>query len=195
MNMKTKTGMTFIQYSEHTAHMKRQKRCKQGRDSMKKRSPKFRRDPEKQYRRCFRLYPSFLCKYLDRWLKRMSLSGWHIVHCGLVFFWFEKGEPAEKEYFTYCDMTGNDGAYSLCLRHPFLEETYGVKPQKSKINRNERKTRNIVEIDLNRIDIQNDVGYRELVDDRNRLHLKYFFMWVSLLVFLLGLLLVLKLIF
>ena len=134
---------------------------------------KFHPDSQKQYIKKMRIYPYFLYGRLDKWLKSMSLQGWHIVHCGLVFFWFEKGEPSEKEYFTY-GLSTQEGKYNLSLRHPFLEKTYGVKDKKSKINSNNAKKHQIVEIDLDRIDINNNFGYKELIFDRNRLYLRCF---------------------
>ena len=131
------------------------------------------KEVEKNYVKKIRFYPSFMYANLDKWLKKMSLNGWHIVDCNIFSFWFEKGEPAEKEYFTYAEIT-HERKYSITLRHPFLEKTYGVKKKKSKINANKEKVYKIVEIDLQKIDIQNDVGYKELVSDRNRLFLRYF---------------------
>lgn len=130
-------------------------------------------EPHKQYKKRFRIYPAFLYSQLDKWLKKESLSGWHIVHCGIFLFWFEKGTPMEKEYFTY-GLGAIEGKYSISLRYPFLEKTYGMKKDKSRINSNETKKYQIVEIDLNRIDVKNDVGYKELVNDRNRLYFRYF---------------------
>lgn len=127
----------------------------------------------KEYIRKIRIYPAFLYHHLDKWLKLMSLSGWHIVHCGLFTFWFEKGEPCEKEYFTY-GLSTQEGKYSISLRYPMLEKTYGVKKDKSKINANDTKSYQILEIDRQRIDVANNVGYRELILDRNRLYLQYF---------------------
>ncbi|MBE6554617.1 MAG: DUF2812 domain-containing protein [Ruminococcaceae bacterium] len=141
---------------------------------------KFQRDPQKQYIKRFRVYPSFMYAHLDWWLKTMSLSGWHIVHCGLFIFYFEKGAPSEKEYFTYSDPV-NEGYYSIQLRHPFLEKNYGVKKKKSKINANEAKAHQIVEIDLQKIDVQKDVGYKEMVSDRNRLYLRFFIRNISMI--------------
>ena len=103
----------------------------------------------------------------------MSLNGWHIIYCGIFFFWFEKGLPQEKEYFTY-GLSTLEGKYNLSLQYPFLEKTYGVKKRNSKINSSKSKVYQIVEIDLDRIDISNDVGYKELICDRNRLYLRYF---------------------
>ena len=137
------------------------------------RSKKFQMDPSKQYVKKFRIYPPFLYSRLDKWLKLMSAKGWHIVHSGIFSFWFEKGEPTEKEYFTY-GLATVEGKYSISLRYPFLEKTYGSKNKKSKINSNQTKKYQILEIDLNKIDIENDVTYKELINDRNRLYMQYF---------------------
>lgn len=109
---------------------------------------------------------------LDKWLKEMSLSGWHIVDCGLCSFLFEHGAEAEKEYFTYSYGAShrNEGYFSIPLRYPFLDKTYGLKPKKSKINANFAKAYQIVEIDKSVIEKEGAVGYRELVRDRNRLY-------------------------
>ena len=133
-----------------------------------KKREKFCPDPRKTYLKKIRIYPSFLYARLDRWLKAMSASGWHVVHAGLLFFWFEKGKPMEKEYFTY--EVDREERYSLPARHPFLEEKYGVKRKRSKINANESKAYLIVEIDLEKVDVSSDIGYKELISDRNRLH-------------------------
>ena len=142
---------------------------------MQKRTSKlavFHKDKNKQYVMKIRFYPPLLYGRLDKWLKNMSLKGLHIVHCGIFYFLFEKGEPKEKEYFTYTYF--HRGEFCISLRHPFLEKIYGVKLKKSRLNSNRRKTHNIVEIDTKRIDIQNNVGYKELVRDRNQLILKHF---------------------
>ena len=128
----------------------------------------FYKDPKKKYIKKFRIYPSFMYARLDRWLKKMSLSGWHIVHCGMLFFVFEKGEPANKEYFTYLHLI-NEKNHNLALMFPFLEETYGVKAKKSKINANKSKFHQIVEIDTQKIDTEKDVGYLELISERNKM--------------------------
>ena len=105
---------------------------------------------------------------LDKWLKKMSLLGWHIVDCGMLFFVFEKGEPANKEYFTYISLV-NESKHNLSLMFPFLEKTYGVKEKKSKINANKAKFHQIVEIDTQKIDTEKDVGYLELISERNKM--------------------------
>ena len=133
---------------------------------------KFFRDPSKIYVRKFRFYPSFLYNKLDKWLNQMSLLGWHLVDSNPFSFLFEQGDPENKIYFTYeAGGTRNDaGKYSIPLRYPFLDKTYGVKSNHSKLNKNRRKTYLTVEIDTKKIDIKNDVGYKELINDRNRLY-------------------------
>ena len=135
---------------------------------------KFFRDPSKKYVRKFRFYPSFLYNKLDKWLNQMSLLGWHLVDSNPISFLFEQGNPEDKIYFTYeAGGVRNDaGKYSIPLRYPFLDKTYGVKSKYSKLNKNRRKTYLTVEIDTQKIDIQNDVGYKELISDRNRLYRK-----------------------
>ena len=144
----------------------------------------FRKSKE-EYIRKIRFYPSFLYSFLDRWLKRMSLSGWHIVHCGIVSFWFEKGPPLQKEYFTYGDPP-KEGKYSISLRYPGLEKTYGVKKKASKINSNEAKAHRIIEIDERKIDVKNNSAYLEMVKDRNYLYLVYFLRNVGFILALAG---------
>ena len=77
-------------------------------------------------------------------------------------------------YFTYeaGGFRNDDGKYSIPLRYPFLIKTYGVKKKYSKLNRNEAKSYLTIEIDTQKIDIENDVGYKELINDRNRLYRK-----------------------
>ena len=133
---------------------------------------KFEYIPSKQYRKVFKVYPACLFYLLDKWLKAMSKKGWHIVHCGLFFFIFERGLPFEKEYFTYQIFT-QEAKYNLMLMYAFLEKTFGVKEKKSKINANKTKKYQIVEIDTDKIDVAHDVEYNELVSDRNRLYFRY----------------------
>ena len=92
-------------------------------------SKSFQNRKNKKYIKKFRLYPAFLYKRLDKWLKEMSLKGLHIVDCRFFTFIFEKGAPKEKEYFTYGDAI-REGKYSLSMRHPFLEKNMGLKNQK-----------------------------------------------------------------
>ena len=141
---------------------------------MKKTFRHFVKDPSKKYIRKFRIYPSFAYNRLDKWLNRMSNSGFHLVDSNLISFLFECGECKNKVYFTYdagC-WRNDDGKYSIPLRYPFLEKTYGVKPKYSKLNKNQSKAYLTVEIDAQRIDIKNDVGYKELINDRNKLYNK-----------------------
>ena len=154
---------------------------------------KFQMDSGKQYIKKFRIYPAFLYNRLDKWLKSMSAQGWHIVHCGIFSFLFEKGSPKEKEYFTYTFIP-NEGRYDILLRHPCLEKTFGSKKKKSKINSNEMKAYNIVEIDLDKIDIKNNIAYKELVSDRDRLYMWYFIRNVSVVSAVVLVLIVLRLI-
>jgi len=133
---------------------------------------RFRKDSSKKYIRKFRIYPSFLYKNLDKWLNKMSLSGYHLVDSNFASFLFECGEPQSKIYFTYNSGWGrNDsGKYSIPLRYPFLEKTYGVKPKHSELNSNRSKAYYTLEIDTQKIDVNSDVGYKELITDRNRLY-------------------------
>lgn len=138
---------------------------------MKKTFRHFVKDPSKTYIRRFRIYPSFAYNSLDKWLNKMSNLGFHLVDSNLISFLFECGEPKNKVYFTYDAGSGrNDEKYSIPLRYPFLEKTYGVKSKYSKLNKNQSKTYLTVEIDTHRIDIENDVGYKELINDRNNLY-------------------------
>lgn len=143
---------------------------------------KFRPDPRKHYVKKIRICPYFLYSYLDQWLQLMSSRGWHIVHCSMFVFWFEKGERAQKEYFTY-GLATQEGKYNLSLRYPTLEKTYGLEKKKSKINSDDTKAHQIIEIDRNRIDVQNNIHYRELVYDRNHLYWRHFIRNVSIIIF------------
>lgn len=138
---------------------------------------KFQKNPCKQYAKRYRIYPSFLYSHLDRWLKKMSLNGWHVVHCGLICFLFEKGVPEEREYFTY-GLGTQEGKYSISLRFPLLEKQYGLEKKKSAINSNCTKAYSIVEIDTYKIDI----GYGELINDRNHLYMRYFLRNLSVII-------------
>ena len=139
---------------------------------MEKIFQQFVKDPSKKYVRKFRIYPSFSYSRLDKWLNRMSNLGFHLVDSNPISFLFECDKPKNKIYFTYDAGSGrNDaGKYSIPLRYPFLEKTYGVKPKYSKLNKNRSKTYLTVEIDTHRIDIENNVGYKELINDRNNLY-------------------------
>jgi len=142
---------------------------------------KFEKDSKKQYIKRIRIYPAFLYSRLDKWLKKMSFKGWHIVHCNTFCFWFEKGHPANKEYFTY-GLGSQEGKYSISLRYPSLEKTYGAKNKTSLINSNKSKKYHIVEIDVENVDIETDIGYKELIYDRNKLYLRYFIRNVAIIV-------------
>lgn len=145
------------------------------------------KNPKKQYIKKHRFYLSVFYPCLDKWLKKMSSRGFHIVHCSLFTFWFEVGVPLAKEYFTFSEVL-NEGKYSILLRHPSFQVKYGVKKSKSTINDNESKAYQIVEIDLERINVKSDIGYKELVSDRNALCRRYVLRNICLLLFV-GLLL------
>ena len=133
-------------------------------------------DSQNKYLRKFRMYPAFLYAYLDKWLQKMSLKGWHVVHSNIFFFWFEEGNKELREYFTY-GLSTQEGKYSLEHRYPFLEKTYGVSKKKSKINSNDDRVYRTVEISP---DALNDIGYKELVQDRDRLYTRYFIRNISI---------------
>ena len=133
---------------------------------------KFQKDPSKTYIRKFRFFPCFAYAKLDAWLHSMSLLGWHLVDSNMISFLFELGAPKDKTYFTYTQMPREGGAYSIGLLYPGLEKTYGVKKKYSKLNKNEAKAYTTIEIDTKKIDIENHIGYKELVSDRNRLYKK-----------------------
>lgn len=121
--------------------------------------------------RKIRYYPDCFFFMLDKWLKRMSQNGYHLTDYGIVTYIFEKGNPEDREYFTYsCESIG-DGRFSVALRYPNLANTYGKKKNKSKLNKaNISKGVTIVEIDTARISIFENIGYKELIKDRNRLY-------------------------
>ena len=133
---------------------------------------KFQKDPSKTYIRRFRFYPRFAYFKLDAWLRSMSPLGWHLVDSNMISFLFERGAPKDNIYFTYTQMPREGSAYSIGLLYPGLEKTYGVKKKYSKLNKNEAKAYTTIEIDTKKIDIENHIGYKELVSDRNRLYKK-----------------------
>ena len=130
---------------------------------------KFLKNPSKQYKKIYRFYPQFMYQRLDKWLKQTSAKGWHIVHCGIFYFLFEKGKPQQKEYFTYSvdSPLQSEGIFSISMRYPLLRSQFGVNRKKSKINSNLNKAYQIVEIDVNKV---SDYEYAELKEDRNRLY-------------------------
>ena len=121
--------------------------------------------------RIYRFYPDCLFFLLDAWLKKMSKNGYHLVDYGIITYVFEKGNPEDREYFTYsCDRIG-EGIFSILLRYPNLANTYGKKKKRSKLNKsNHSKGRTILEIDTDSISLKNNIGYNELIKDRNRLY-------------------------
>ena len=135
-------------------------------------SKRFQRQAGKEYLKKIRWYPPCLYHLLDKWLCQMSTAGWHIVDCTLFSFLFEKGKPEDRRYFTYSiDMPRADaGKYSIPMRYPMLEKTYGVHPKKSKINANKQKVYKIVELNREAIDTKYKISYCEMLNDRNRLY-------------------------
>ena len=119
-------------------------------------------------KKVLRFYPCFLYFLLENWLKRMSQAGWHLIERKAIFYYFEKGEPKDKDYFVWDPTFIGMGKYSVPLRYPNLIKTYGVSKKKSKLNRNSIKNFDtIIEVDTERI---SDIGYQELVNDRNKLY-------------------------
>lgn len=144
----------------------------------------------------YRFYPSFLFFRLDRWLKKMSAKGWHLIEYGSISFTFEEGEPCDKEYFTYHYGGGvQKGGDKYCLptMHPFINKVYGIHRKRSRLNK-ETSCHSapyvIIEIDQDRIDVKADIGYLELRRERIWLaaldHLRFFpIILIGLLVWLL----------
>lgn len=138
--------------------------------------------------RKIRFYPECFLFMLDVWLKRMSQDGYHLVDHGIITYIFEKGIPENREYFTYSSDRTGEGKYSISLRYPDLKKTYGKNRKKSKLNKANNSKGNIVlEIDTDRISLADNIGYKELVHDRNRL---YFFRTVRNIVVIMLMLLV-----
>ena len=146
--------------------------------------------------RKIRIYPPALYYRLEKWLKNMSLRGWHLVSRKYgILYMFEQGRREEKEYFVWDATATGEGKYSIEMRYPFLEKTYGVKKSKSKLNANTLATfGTIIEVDTKKIDIQTNIGYQELKSDRNRLYRQRFFRKVIILSCVLGLLSILLLV-
>lgn len=129
----------------------------------------------KMIKKIIKIYPPVMYFLLEKWLRKMSSNGWHLIKRKFFIYYFEKGEPEKREYFVWSPSYTGEGKYSIPLRYPKLTITYGKKKQKSKLNKNSYlKHETIIEIDTQKIDIQNDVGYKELIDDRNRLYLRCF---------------------
>lgn len=140
-----------------------------------------------------RIYPSFLYFKLEKWLKKMSLQGWHLIYRKFgVIYYFEKGSPREREYFVWDATYTGEGRYSIAMRYPFLEKTYGIKKKKSKLNKNATtKYDTIIEIDSKKIDFQNNLAYKELKSDRNRLYTWKLIRDIGILIIFLSLILLL----
>ena len=129
----------------------------------------YQKNPKKTYIWKFRIYPSCLYARLDRWLNKMSLSGWHVVDIKLGFFLFEQGKAEDKHYFCYTPTPprNDGGTFSIPMRYPFLEQTYGVKKKYSPLNKNQSKTLCVIEVDPQKMQ---STGYHEMLHDRNRLY-------------------------
>ena len=152
----------------------------------------FKKDKGKKYIRKYRYFPVFMYDKLDIWLSKMSLSGWHIVDSKAFSFVFEAGTPADKRYFSYSTSEHKKYPFKYVLsdKYPFFDSFYGVKNNKSKINKNETKNIHTVEIDTERIDTECDAGYKEIFDFRRKLSkfnaiysLTIFLLLISLLSF------------
>ena len=125
----------------------------------------------KEIKKVLRFYPCCLYFLLEKWLKQMSLSGWHLIERKSFIYCFEKGKPQNREYFAWDPTATGMGKYSIPMRYPFLIKTYGKHKKKSQLNRNSlQKGDTIMEVDTERIDVSSDVGYKELVSERNRLY-------------------------
>jgi len=116
----------------------------------------------------------------------MSMKGNHLIgrRFGVVYY-FEKGEPKEREYFVWEPTYTAEGKYSISLQYPFLDKKYGLKNSKlNQISQNTHDT--IIEIDTKKFDIKSDLAYRELKHDRNRLYalkaLRNFVVFCALLI-------------
>ena len=126
--------------------------------------------------RKIRIYPDFLYSRLEKWLHKMSLKGLHLVKrkFGIIYY-FEKGEPEEKEYFAWSPTATGEGKHSIPLRYPHLEKQFGVKKKNSKLNKNATlKYDTIIELDRDLIYGEKKIAYQELISDRNRLYMQKF---------------------
>ena len=126
--------------------------------------------PKVEYIKKYRFYPAFLDHRLDVWLKSMSAKGWHFVHQGLLFFYFEKGTPEDRVYFS---TNGGIATISLYkgLRRKFPDWRKYEK-KKSKLNHNFKNTCRTIEVDVQKIDSE----YEKLVAYRNHICLREYAM-------------------
>jgi len=122
--------------------------------------------------------PPHLFYKVEQWLTEMSMQGWHLIarDYQLNSYTFEKGEPQYKEYFMWDLVTirGNK-KYDVFYTFPLLEYTFGISPQKSKLNQyNKEKNCHIIEVDLDKInsDPKHRTAYQELKQYRNRMYAK-----------------------
>ena len=128
----------------------------------------------KLMKKSIRFYPNFLYFLLEKWLKKESSKGWHLVKRKAFVYYFAKGKPQKKEYFAWSPTYTGSGKYSIPMRYPNLRDTYGVKKKKSELNKSSSINNDtIIEIDTKWFDDPIDNGYKEMVHDRNHLY------WVS----------------
>lgn len=115
------------------------------------------------------LCPACLYSFLENWLKKMSLRGWHLVQRKLrCIYFFEQGDVMEKEYFVWDPTYTGEGKYSIGMRYPSIMKTYGVHKKKSKLNYySSQKHDTIIEVDIKKI---SNLDFLELKNDRNRLY-------------------------
>ena len=119
-----------------------------------------------------RLYPEFLYFLLEKWLKKMSCNGYHLIDCKLGFIYkFEVGAPKEKEYFAWSPTATGAGRFSITMRYPNLIKTFGVDKRKSILNKNAiSKNICIIEINTQNQQTNHSVAYTEMKKDRNQLY-------------------------
>ena len=72
---------------------------------------------------------------------------------------------------------------SIDLLHPFWRRRYGKHPKKSRINASENPYR-VTEIDYQKFDEQDAIGFRELLNDRHRVSKRYLFRDILILLML-----------
>jgi hypothetical protein len=122
---------------------------------------------------------------LEKWLKKMSNKGWHLVSRKFaIIYYFEKGLPEDKEYFVWSPTYTGEGRYSIDMRYPSLAKTYGKNKKKSKLNNNSFKNSvNIIEVDPQK----KDYAFDELRHDRNRIYILQYIVNSGILFFVFSL--------
>lgn len=133
-----------------------------------------------------RIYPPVVYFLLEKWLKKMSTKGLHLVNCNFgIIYRFEKGIPEEKEYFVWDTTRTGEGKYSIELRYPLLRKEFGVKEKRSKLNKNSsRKHFNIIEVDKTKLNTEQNLFFSYLRKERNRLYLLRFVNMLIVVAFL-----------